>query len=202
MILINATQIVVSAGGHSSFKGSMLALYSAGSNIGALTSWLSSDGLVSRGLPRPLLGVIMSLGMVVGHTLLALACTLHMPFLLFVGCLFAGFSMGTMGALGAVVVCELFGSTHLVANYTFHGGTHEVLVWLVVAASGLVYDSHADAKHHCVGSDCFLATHVGMVVANIIGVFAAIVLSYRTRSTYRQSSACAQDSVDDSPLSQ
>lgn len=183
----SAGQITIAAGMEAGFTNSVVSTWSGAMVVGSLSSPFLSDVVIDKGCPRTLLGFVSSLLVGSGHALLAGAAGASVPGPLLLGGAFCiGFGMGNMTVQAGVVVCELFGKTHLISNYAFYSGVcHGPVPYALMLIAGKIYDGHtAGAGHTCIGPDCFYLAHFILALGNSLGALAALILSVRTSHVY------------------
>jgi len=194
----NAGEITRSAGAAGDFHKVVATVWSSGVTFGSLLSPILSDVLVSKGLPRTMLPFLSSFLAGGGHTLLASAAHLAAKGpLLLSGAFSIGMAMGTMTVQTGVVVCELFGKSHLVVNNAFYSGIcHGPIPYVFMLLAGAMFDRHSASQgQECVGPECFAVMHSIMIVGNLAGAISALILSARTAKIYGGVACCSTASL-------
>ena len=99
------------------------------------------------------------------------------------GVALAGLGFGSAWPLMVIIPGELFGLSHLGANYMVYDGAGSSLgavgfAWLLPRA---IYNAHATDDGSCTGARCFCLTHAIIAIMNIVSVAVASLLTIRVR---------------------
>ena len=209
----NFGQIVQACGASEAFVPTVVTLFSTGNLLGRLVATIVSDRVLAfRGRPRPWIaaGIAALMGSAQLVLLLAGLCaagSVGQAALLALGSVCAGIAFGSMWPHLVVLASELFGSSHLAANYLFFDGGCGAVGTLLLAnllptyfyARAATNDddeggSGADPTNStcagssttCLGPQCFLPTHSIIAGLCVLAVVASAVIARRSAGLYRQ----------------
>jgi hypothetical protein len=156
-------------------------------------NWDTRSCLIDKGVPRPVFLIVASLAGVLAHTILAVATT-EGAFV--IGVALSGWAFGMVWPLMVLIVGEVFGTSHVAANYMFYDGftsaAGTLLLTKIVAQA--VYEGHIDDSAEdsdgvtCYGTGCFRLTHIVIVVLSMTCIVTATAMLYNTRHTYNKGS--------------
>eukprot|EP01018_Ginkgo_biloba_P028383 Gb_19351 [translate_table: standard] len=147
-----------------------------------------SDYLVSKfGIGRPLLIAFSGSILLCGYILIASS----LPGTLYLGSIVVGLSLGANWSLLPTTTSELFGLSHFGTLYNVvQTGIPVVSYILSVWVAGYLYDLEAQKQGMiggiCKGSQCFNLAFIIMAGVCMVGVFASLILSIRSRSFYQK----------------
>ena len=216
MLSTNFGQIVQACGASEAFVPTVVTLFSTGNLLGRLVATIVSDRVLAfRGRPRPWIaaGIAALMGSAQLVLLLAGLCaagSVGQAALLALGSVCAGIAFGSMWPHLVVLASELFGSSHLAANYLFFDGGCGAVGTLLLAnllptffysraatdddeggsgaGSGpdLTNRTCAGSSSTCLGAQCFLPTHSIIAGLCLLAVVASAVIARRSAGLYRQ----------------
>lgn len=199
LMLSNSLSAILTAAGNPSSDANILAetLYSTGNMLGRLTCMLPSDLVVRRGFPRPLMIVLILMGMATSHGLfLILPTTDGSEVLIAPAAFIGGYSFGSMWPHMVIITSEVFGTKFLPDNYMLYDGGSTFLGSIVLSRilAGSVQEAHTlPGSKTCLGAGCFQITHVVVLALNLLGIIAALVMVRKSAPVYRHihQSLCA-----------
>ena len=160
---------------------------------GVLSEWALTLNVthcgIARGVPRPAFLIVASLVGVAAHLLLAVA-TSEGPFVL--GVALSGAAFGMIWPLMVLIIGEVFGTSHVGANYMFYDGFSSAIGTLFLSkfVAQTVYERHIDHVDGnsdnltCYGQDCFRASHLIVAGLSLSCVLTSIGMVRTTRHTY------------------
>lgn len=184
ILTTNFGDITKSRSGEHVPSASAVSVFSASQAFGRLTGGVISDILVRNKLPRPWYFVVLSTGMGIAHAILCIpgAATLY------IGTLLAGYTFGSTYPLMIVTIFELFGAERIASNYMVFDGTPVGVASLLVAKAFAqwVYQSNGDGNS-CTGDSCYTLAYIGVIILQILSVFSACLLAFRSAAVYRAS---------------
>lgn len=160
----NMGQMVEALGLSPAVTPASMALFSvAQASARVFTGAASESTLRSRGWPRPIYLIFASCIGICSHLLLSAAET---EWVFIFGAILSGVNFGMVWPLLVLCVGEIFGPSHVGANYMFYDGVASAGGTLLLSKfiAQRVYDSHIDPAtspdaYTCIGADCFRLTH-------------------------------------------
>lgn len=196
----NLGQMVEALGFSKVVVPATLALFSVAQSGGrVITGAISEAALnydtrrccIDQGVPRPFFFVVASIAAAMAHILLATAT--EEIFFVF-GVTLSGIAFGMIWPLMVLCVGEIYGTSHVGANYMFYDGVTSAagtfLLSKVVAQE--VYEEHIDhsgggsSATTCIGQACFRQTHVVIVFLSLTCIVTSVMLQYKTRNVYNK----------------
>ena len=211
LIVTQLAFILQAAGAPDDLLTTAVTTLNTGNLFGRLFAPGLSNLLVRRSLPRPSFLVCIMILMAVAQSGLLWAASGSLPrgsavqsAVFVVSATLGGLAFGAVWPMIVVLTSELFGSTHLEANYMlFDGGAGFIGAFVLAGLMpSYIYD-HAEAQQNrtavwstvghapavprpsCLGPECFAPAHEILIGLCACGVVAGVTLSIRTKALYR-----------------
>jgi MFS family permease len=153
-------------------------------------NWNTRYCFIDNGVPRPFFLVLASLLACCAHFILGMAVD---QTVFVIGTLLAGAAFGMVWPLMVLVTGEVWGKSHVGANYMFFDGFTSAIGTLLLSKiiAQEIYerhtDPHADDPNACYGMECFRQTHMIVAALSLSCVMTSVCLMYASRHAYNRS---------------